>query len=98
MDKRIRIARRFAIAMMVVCFLIAGVAASVAAFAIINDGDATVAGLLIGGAGVWIALGFFFYAEQSRMEFESCLEERLNDMVEQLKKCECMCQAEPVSE
>lgn len=51
MDKRIRMAQRFGFAMMLVCFLLAGVAATVAALIVIDDGDLTVAGLAIGGTG-----------------------------------------------
>ena len=98
MEKRMRIAQRFGIAMMIACFLSAAVAAVVAALVVFNGGDLTLAGLAIGGTGVWIALGFFFYAEQSRFGFEACLDDRLNDMVKRLEKCECRCQVDPVAE
>ena len=96
MSKRIRVARRVGTLAMLACFALAIAAAGVAALAAVIDGDLTVAGIGIGTTGVWIALGFFFYAESSRQEFEGCLEERLDDVFERLGKCECKCQTDAV--
>ena len=96
MSKRIRVARRVGTLAMLACFALAIAAAVVAALAAVIDGDLTVAGVGIGTTGVWFALGFFFYAESSRQEFEGCLEERLDDVFERLGKCECKCQTDAV--
>ena len=96
MKKRIRVTQRVGTAAMLICFALAIAAAVVAARAALVDGDLTTAGAVTGATGVWIALGFFFYAESSRQEFEGCLEDRLDDMFERLGRCECKCQTDAV--
>ena len=98
MSKRIRIPRWVGTAAILFCFALAFAAAVVAALAVVINGDLTTAGAVTGATGVWIALGFFFYAESSRQEFEGCLEDRLDDMFERLGKCECRCQTAAVAE
>ena len=98
MSKRIRITRWVGTVAMLVCFVLAFATAVIAALALVINGGLTTAGAVIGATGVWIALGFFFYAESSRQEFEGCLEERLDDMFERLGKCECKCQTDAVAE
>lgn len=103
MNKRIKLANAFGTGLMVACYLLAFVAASVAALTVIGEGGLTdrglsIAGVMLGATGVWIALGFFVYAEKSRQEFEGCLEERLNDMFKRLEKRECRCGQESSDE
>lgn len=98
MSKRIRITRWVGTAAILFCFALAFATAVIAALAVTINGDLTTGGAVIGATGVWIALGFFFYAESSRQEFEGCLEDRLDDMFERLRRCECRCQVDAIDE
>ena len=89
MSKRIRVTQRVGTAAILFCFALA-IAAAVPAYVI--DDDLAVAGVGLGATGVWVAMGFFVYAEKSRREFEGRLEERLDDVFEGLGKYECECQ------
>lgn len=103
MNKRIKLANAFGTGLMLACFVLAFVSSTVAALSVfpftnVTEGDLSVAGMGLGATGVWIALGFFVYAEKSRQEFEGCLDERLNDMFKRLEKCECKCGQESSDE
>ena len=92
------LANWFGTALMTACFVLAFVSAAVTALATAVDGDLLIAGVGLGATGVWVALGFFFYAESNRQAFEECLEDRLDDMFERLGKCECRCQTDAIAE
>ena len=96
MSKLDRFMNAFGTGLMVACYVLALVAASVSALTVVGEGGLTdrgltIAGVGLGATGVWLALGFFVYAEKSRREFEECLEHRLDDMFELLETCERRC-------
>ena len=91
----------FGTGLMVACYVLAFVSSAVAALSVfpftdVTEGDLSVAGMGLGATGVWIALGFFVYAEKSSQEFETRLKKCLCRMFERLEKCECKCQADSV--
>ena len=94
MKNLIRLNNAFGTGLMIACFVLAFVSSTVAAlsvfpFAEVTEGDLSVAGMGLGATGVWIALGFFVYAEKSRQEFETRLKKCLCRMFDRLEKCEC---------
>ena len=43
------------------------------------------------GAGVYLALGFFYYAERMRRRTERSMDARFNEVLDEVKKNRCTC-------
>ena len=99
MSIREKASKRIGRGLMYAFFGLAFISASVAALTVVGEGGLSdrglsVVGIGLGATGVWVALGFFMYAELTRNELEECIKKQLCEILGELKKCECSCQAD----
>ena len=99
MTKREKLREGIGRGLMYAFFALGFISASVAAPTIVGEGGLSdrglsIVGIGLGATGVWIALGFFMYAELTRNELEECIKGQLCQILGELKKCGCSCQAD----
>ena len=80
--------------LMRLCFSMTGLSGLGGILGMITTPDWATATTLSGITGFWFALGFFFEAELSRERAEAQVECRLIQILDEVKKRECACEAQ----